>query len=60
MYKKLYEFIESSCISNDSEKELIELNTRRGKDTFYDADDFRNAYLNYIITKYKNNDKLNS
>ena len=58
MYKKLYEFIESSCISNDSEKELIELNTRRGKDTFYDADDFRNAYLNYIITKYKNNDKL--
>lgn len=53
MYSKFCRFIEKKFVANDEEKELIELNTQRGNDTFFNSDEFRDAYFNYMIGKYK-------
>lgn len=53
MYNKFCEFIENKYVANDEDRELIELNTQRGNDTFYDPDEFKDAYFNYMIGKYK-------
>lgn len=53
MLSKLVEFIDNKCVPNDEENELIELNTQRGSDRFFMEDDFKNAYFNYIVGKYK-------
>lgn len=57
MFDKFRRFILNNQVARSSDKPLIELNTRLGSDTFYDADDFRNNYVNYMVTKF-NNDKL--
>lgn len=56
MYAKFLKFINTQYIAPDEESELIELNTRKGKDTFYDPDNFRNACFNYILAKKHAND----
>ena len=56
MYSKFLKFVESDCVSNQPGLELIELNTRTGPDSFYDSENFKNAYFNYMSGKYKSDD----
>lgn len=56
MYSKFLKFTESNCVANQPGLELIELNTRRGPDSFYDAESFKNAYFDYMSGKYKSDD----
>lgn len=58
MYTKFREFVDNEYVANDEGLELVELNTQNGNDTFYYHDDFRDAYFNYIIGKYKTNESL--
>ena len=58
MFAKFLKFVNTQLITPEEDLELIELNTRKGKDTFYDPDDFRDAYFNYIIAKRRANDNL--
>ena len=58
MSDKLFDFINTKSVPNDEETELIMLNTRNRAATFYDSDEFKNAYFNYLINKFKLDEKL--
>lgn len=59
IFNILTKFIsECSTESPDEMTPLIELNTRRGSNAFYKSDDFNNAYINYILRKFRKNDML--
>lgn len=59
MYRNLLRFINNKSVTNDGETELIALNTH-SKDgvTYYDSGEFKDACFNYIINKYKADDKF--
>ena len=58
MSDKLFDFINTKSVPNDEETELIMLNTRNRAATFYDSEEFKNAYFNYLINKFKLDEKL--
>lgn len=53
MYSRLDKFIREQPVPNQEGVELIELNTRKGPDTYYDDESFKNAYFDYMCAKYK-------
>ena len=51
MASNILTYLSTNNAENDETNEFVRINTRRGPATFYDGEDFKNAYFQYILEK---------